>query len=116
MADPQSKTPSESLLDRLRHALSHAEQAVRCYAALAEKKAQAMGRRMVRRVAAVAVLAFCLLVGGIYVLNGVAALVESWLHRRLPGGGSLLVGIFLIAAGLATFLIVFRKDEGGGEP
>ena len=92
----------------------HAVEAVRCHIVLFEGKLEAWGRKAVRRVALILAFALCLLFGVVYILSGLAQLVQDVLPESFPEGlGHLFIGVVVVCGGFALMALSSKKDGGG---
>ena len=99
-----------SLLDHLRRALEHAEGAIRCYLALVLARLQERRGALLRSIAWAALLVTLAVLGVVFVLSGLAQLIES--HLGVPGGGRICVGGgILILLGVLALVRGRRKGD-----
>ena len=110
MTDPDSTRDRPTFLERIHRAFNHAEQAVRCYAALATGRMEAWGQRNVRHAVRVVLLLVCVATGAILTLSGLADLLEQKLFGGFPGSGRICVGLIILAAAVVVFQVARKKD------
>lgn len=111
MTDSDSKRDGGTLLSRLRRAFNHAEMAVKCYAALIASKTELWGRRGVRMAVWAVLLVVLAATGVVFILSGVAQLLQHWFGDSFPGGGRICVGVGVLLLGLALFRVARSKEE-----
>ena len=111
MPESDSNRDRGTLLGNLRRAFDHAEQAARCYAALIASKAERWGRRSFRYAVSAVLLIVFAVTGVVFILSGLALLLQHWLGESFPGGGFICVGIGIIILSLLLILVVRMKGE-----
>ena len=105
--DPKQPDPAQ----HLRNAAEHLRQAVQCYAAALAGTLRAWGQKTARQIAWILTIAGLGLIGALFVLSGLANLIQSKLFLNIPGMGHLCVGAGLLVIGLAL-LLLRREDKG----
>ena len=111
MPESESSRDKATLSDRLHRIFIHAVEAVRCHLVLIEGRLEAWGRKAARRIAVVLAFALALLFGVIYLLSGLAQLVQDLLPQNCPAGvGHLIVGAALVCGGFAV-MALFSKSS-----
>lgn len=111
MPESDSNRDRGTLLGNLRRAFEHAEQAAKCYAALIASKAEQWGRRSFRYAIGVVLLTVFVVTGIVFILSGLALLVQGWFGKSFPGGGFICVGIGIIILSLLLILAARKKGE-----
>ena len=112
MSEQDSNSESGGPIQHLHEALRHAGEALRCYAALVERRVEAWITPKLRRAMLAVLLALGLLTGGLYILAGLAELIQTYVTRGIPGGGRLVVGIVLVGASALIYRFAVRRKGG----
>jgi len=101
---------TDGVVDHLRRALEHAEQAVRCYLSLVLARLEAR-RRVLARLAAWALgMAALGIIGVVLILSGLARLADA-LFISAPGLGRLCLGaVVLLLAGVLGLAWARRRS------
>lgn len=111
MSDKGPPAKDTDVLDHVRQALKHAEEAVRCYLALIAGKAARLGSSIARVIVVVLGLTVVGLVGLIFVGYGFARWLENSFGLT-PGAGLVVVGVLMMCAVIVGGLLLRKKDEG----
>lgn len=103
MADTGENPDPSGVIEHVKRALSHAEEALRCYLALCAAEAERRVRSLLRQAVWTMVLAGCGLIGVGLLACGVAMYVES--RAAVPGAGPMAVGGAMLVVVLAVIAI-----------
>jgi len=110
LSGSDADTTETGLLDRLRRALAHAEEAGRCYLALIAAEARRLVRSLMHEAVWMAVLVGFGLIGVGLLVVGLAILIESRLE--VPGSGLMIVGGVMVVVFLVVmFTLKARKEK-----
>ena len=109
MSDSDGNTTESGLLERVRRAVAHAEEAARCYLALIASEGRRLARGLMREaIWMVALLGFGL-VGLAVLVVGLAMQVES--RIGVPGSGYMIVGGSVVVIFFVGMFITKAREQ-----
>jgi hypothetical protein len=109
VSDSDGNTTESGLLERVRRAVAHAEEAARCYLALIASEGRRLARGLMREaIWMVALLGFGL-VGLAVMVLGLAAFIES--RIGVPGSGQMIVGGGMVVLFLCGIYILKAREQ-----
>lgn len=109
MSDSDANTTETGLLERVRRAAAHAEEAVRCYLAIVAAEGRRLGRGLVNEMVwKLAAVGFGLIGVGV-LATGLAAFLES--HIGVPGSGQMIVGAGMVVVFVVGIYVIMAREQ-----
>jgi hypothetical protein len=109
LSEPDADTTEGGFLDRVRRVCAHAEEAARCYLALIAAEGRRLARGLMREAVWMAALVGVGLIGLALLAFGLATFIGSRLE--VPGAGLMIVGGLMVAVFLVGMLFVKAREE-----
>jgi hypothetical protein len=109
MSNPDGSSTESGFLERVRRAITHAEEAARCYLALIAAEGRRMAHRLIREAVCMFALAGFGLIGVAVLAMGLGAFIES--RIGVPGTGQMIVGGGMVIVFLIGLCIIKAREQ-----